>query len=122
MPKRKVIRSSKKIIRIRFRCWVEVDGVKFFGPGPADLFQKIIDYGSITQAAKSMGMSYKKAWALIDDINAVAKKPYIITNKGGRQGGGAEVTPAGKKAMANFRRLHKKISSIVRSERALLTI
>ena len=63
MPKRKVIGSSKKSIRIRVRCWVEVDGVKFFGPGPADLLQRIIDFGSITKAAKSMGMSYKKPWA-----------------------------------------------------------
>ena len=122
MPKRKVIGSKKKSVRIRVRCWVEVDGVKFFGPGPADLLQRIIDFGSIAKAAKSMGMSYKKAWALIDDINTVAKRPYVITNKGGRQGGGAEVTPVGKKAMADFKRMNNKIASIIRSEGALLTI
>ncbi len=121
MPNRKVVRSSKKSIRIRVRCWVEVDGVKFFGPGPADLLQRIIDYGSITKAAKSMDMSYKKAWALIDDMNRIANQPYVITNKGGRRGGGAEVTPAGKKVMADFKRLSNKIASIIRSERAFQT-
>jgi molybdate transport system regulatory protein len=122
MPKRKVIGPSEKSIKIRVRCWVEVDGVKFFGPGPAELLQRIIDYGSITKAAKSMDMSYKKAWALIDDINRMASKPFVITNKGGRLGGGTEVTPAGKKAMADFKKLNKKIASIIRAERALMTI
>jgi molybdate transport system regulatory protein len=122
MPKRKVIGPSEKSIQIRVRCWVEVDGVKFFGPGPAELLQRIIDYGSITKAAKSMDMSYKKAWALIDDINRMASTPFVITNKGGRLGGGTEVTPAGKKAMADFKKLNKKIASIIRAERALMTI
>src|SRR5258706_14581049 len=121
MPKRKVVRSSKKSIQIRVRCWLEGDGVKFFGPGPANLLQRIIEYGSITKAAKSMDISYKKAWALIDDMNRIANQPYVITNKGGRRGGGAEVTPAGKKVMADFKRLNNKIVSIIRLERAFLT-
>src|SRR5260221_12020467 len=115
MPNRKVVRSSKKSIRIRVRCWVEVDGVKFFGPGPADLLQRIIDYGSITKAAKSMDMSYKNAWALIDDMNRIANQPYVITNKGGRRGGGAEVNPDVKKVLGEFKRLRNNKHSIIRT-------
>ena len=73
---------------IRVRCWVDIDGVKFFGPGRAELLELVEESGSISQAAKSMGMSYKKAWAMIDEMNTLGQKPYVITQKGGQKGGG----------------------------------
>ena len=49
--------------------------------------------GSIVNAAKAMGMSYKKAWAMVDDMNSKAKEPYVVAKKGGRRrGGGTELT------------------------------
>jgi molybdate transport system regulatory protein len=48
-------------IEIRVRCWIDINGEKFFGPGRAELLELIGDTGSIAKAAKSMGMSYKKA-------------------------------------------------------------
>jgi molybdate transport system regulatory protein len=54
---------------IRVRCWIDIDGEKFFGPGPAELLQLVAETGSIAKAAKSMRMSYKKAWEMIINVN-----------------------------------------------------
>lgn len=116
------MKSKKKSVVLRVRCWVDIDGVKFFGPGRADLLQRVLDYGSIAKAAESMGMSYKKAWAMIDEMNAMAKSPYVITNTGGLKGGGTEVTEVGKKAITTFNKFNDKILSLIKSETDLLKI
>ena len=82
---------------IRIRCWIDIDGKKFFRPGPAELLQLIGETGSIARAAKSMGMSYKKAWGIIVNMNSKSSKPLVISHKGGQSRGGAEVTEAGRK-------------------------
>lgn len=105
---------------IRVKCWVAIDGVKFFGPGPAELLELIEASGSISKAAKTMGMSYKKAWDILEKMNARGKSPYVITHKGGTEGGGAILTPTGKKAVAAFTRLNKKIQAVVANEKELL--
>jgi molybdate transport system regulatory protein len=105
---------------IRVRCWVDIGGVKHFGPGPAELLELIEESGSISKAAKKMGMSYKKAWDLVEKINARGQSPYVITRKGGKEGGGTEVTPTGKKVIASFRKLNNKIQTIVKKETELL--
>ena len=107
---------------IRVRCWVDVNGVKFFGPGRAELLELIEESGSISKAAKAMGMSYKKAWIMIDELNAAAQKPYVISRAGGNQGGGAEVTDAGKKVIAAYHKLNDKLNSIVEKETDLLRL
>jgi molybdate transport system regulatory protein len=72
---------------IRIRCWIDVDGEKFFGPGPAELLQLVEETGSIASAAKSMGMSYKKAWGIITNMNTKSLKPLVISHKGGKIAG-----------------------------------
>jgi molybdate transport system regulatory protein len=105
---------------IRFRCWIEIDGVKFFGPGPAELLEHIEQEGSIAKAAKQMGMSYKKAWDLVDDLNARGRSPYVESHKGGEKGGGASLTKAGKTVVTHYRRLAAKLNKIVEKEVAIL--
>ncbi|HEY9049109.1 MAG TPA: ModE family transcriptional regulator [Ohtaekwangia sp.] len=105
---------------IRLRCWIDIDGVRFFGPGRAELLEYIETTGSISKAAKEMGMSYKKAWAMIDDINSRASKPYVILQKGGQKGGGAELTEPGKKAVASYKKLTTKLYNIIDKETELL--
>jgi molybdate transport system regulatory protein len=116
------MKTAKKVVTIRVRCWVDIDGVKFFGPGRAELLEGIVAHGSISKAAQAMGMSYKKAWAMIDEMNAMAKSPYVITNKGGTTGGGAEVTDTGKNAIARFNKFNDKIIALVKSETDLQKI
>jgi len=105
---------------IRFRCWIEIDGVKFFGPGPAELLELIEQEGSIAKAAKQMGMSYKKAWDMVDDLNARGREPYVESRKGGEKGGGASLTKTGKAMVAQYRRLATKLQKIVDKDSTLL--
>ncbi len=106
--------------QIRVRCWVDIGGVKHFGPGPAELFELIDESGSISKAAKAMGISYKKAWALIEKMNTRGQKPYVIARQGGKKGGGTELTAVGKKVMESFKKLNSKIQSVVERETELL--
>ncbi|HEX7015361.1 MAG TPA: ModE family transcriptional regulator [Cyclobacteriaceae bacterium] len=105
---------------IRVRCWVNVDGQRFFGPGPAELLRLIEATGSISRAARTMGMSYKKAWDIVDNLNTRARKAFVIAHKGGQRGGGAQLTDTGRKALVAYEKLAGKIEKIVRAEKALL--
>lgn len=105
---------------IRLRCWIDIDGTKHFGPGPARLLELIEASGSISKAAKSMGMSYKKAWDLVEKMNARGQTPYVIARKGGKAGGGTTLTPTGRKIVKSFRRLNQKLQDVVDGESELL--
>ncbi|MFN3999855.1 winged helix-turn-helix domain-containing protein [Algoriphagus sp.] len=105
---------------IRFRCWIDIDGKKFFGPGPAQLIELIDQEGSIAKAAKKMGMSYKKAWDLISDMNARGAHPYVISHKGGEKGGGAELTDQGRKVIFEYKRLVETLESMIEKETEFL--
>ena len=73
------------------------------GPGKADLLQAIERTGSISAAARSMGMSYRRAWLLIDTMNQCFREPVVDTATGGKGGGGAQITPFGKAAIRCYR-------------------
>ncbi len=107
---------------IRLRCWIEIDGVKFFGPGPAELLEHIEREGSLAQAAKQMGMSYKKAWDIIDRLNAQSKNKFVESYKGGETGGRAELTKQGKTFVALYRSLEKKLNAVISKENKLLKL
>jgi molybdate transport system regulatory protein len=107
------MRNKSKGKQLRVRCWIDIDGERFFGPGRAELLQHIIETGSIAKAAKAMGMSYKKAWAMVEGLNAQARQPYVIAHKGGQQGGGTEVTPRGVAMLSAYTKLSDKIHGIV---------
>ena len=107
---------------IRIRCRIDLDGKKFFGPGPASLLELIGKEGSIKKAAKAMGMSYKKAWDIIDRLNEMGKKPYVSLQKGGEKGGGAVLTDAGKKLLNEYSRLTAKIDALVTKNTQILKL
>lgn len=107
---------------IRIRCWIDIDGEKFFGPGPAELLQLVAETGSIAKAAKSMGMSYKKAWEMVTNMNIKSSRPLVISYKGGQNGGGAEITEAGKKIIAAYDKLAKQLDTIVAKNTDILKL
>ena len=111
-----------KDIKIRVRHWVYVDDIKFFGPGRVELLEHIDETGSIVKASKAMGMSYKKAWAMVDAMNTYGQQPYVITHKGGQQGGGAELTETGKKVIEAYKRLTDKLLAVVEEEHELMAL
>lgn len=82
---------------------------RFFGPGRLQLLENIIATGSISQAAKLMGMSYKKAWDMVQSMNQQVIKPIVSTQTGGEKGGGTIVTEEGKHLMAAFKQLYEEI-------------
>ena len=87
-----------------------------FGPGKADLLDAISRYGSITAAAKSMGMSYKRAWELVSVMNSSFKQPVVVTLVGGPHGGGATLTEFGLQVLAMYRKIVAKSEQFVASE------
>lgn len=107
---------------IRIRCWIAIDGAKFFGPGPAELLQFIAETGSISKAAKSMGMSYKKAWDIVDRLNTRGQQPFVIAHKGGEKGGGAELTESGVKMLKAYVKLKKELDSVISNDKELLKL
>ena len=75
------------------------------GPGKVDLLEAIQAERSITAAAKSLGMSYRRAWLLVDELNRALKAPAVETAAGGSGGGGAALTPAGERVLALYREI-----------------
>jgi molybdate transport system regulatory protein len=106
--------------QIRIRCWIEIEGERFFGPGPAELLEHIEKEGSITQAARKMGMSYKKASDIVKHLNEGSRSPLVHSTKGGRHGGRAEVTKQGKELVAGYRKLTQKLDKVLKESKHLL--
>ena len=75
------------------------------GPGKADILDGIKKTGSITAAGRGMGMSYKRAWLLVETMNACFREPLVETRRGGRARGGASLTPTGELVLACYRRM-----------------
>jgi len=73
------------------------------GPGKADLLEGIEATGSIAAAGRRMGMSYRRAWTLIETLNGMFKEPLVHSTKGGRSGGGAKLTQMGKTVLSAYR-------------------
>ena len=86
------------------------------GPGKVALLEAVDKSGSITGAARLMGMSYRRAWKLIEAMNNDFKVPLIATSSGGRGGGGALVTKAGFDALKRYRSMETKAGQAVEKE------
>lgn len=83
------------------------------GPGKARLVAAIEATGSISAAARSMSMSYRRAWQLVDALNESFSQPVVLTATGGRRGGGASVTPFGRALIRRFRAMEDKASAAI---------
>ncbi|MEP0266619.1 molybdenum transporter [Dokdonia sp.] len=93
--------------KIRSRIWIEVGDTMLLGEGRVKLLKAIEAHGSLSKAAKSIGMSYKKAWTLVDTVNKSAKEAVVTKTIGGQQGGGTVVTPYGKQLVEAFENINK---------------
>ena len=95
-------------IELRGSVWMMVDGQSFGGPGRVALLASIAEFGSITQAAKAIKMSYKAAWDAIDGMNNLAGEPLVERLTGGKGGGGTRLTPRGEQLVKNFRLIEQE--------------
>ena len=91
--------------RLRLRI-VFADG-SWMGPGKADLLERIRETGSIAAAGRTMSMSYKRAWMLVETMNRAFRDPLVDSTRGGAKGGGARLTEAGETVLANYRKLEE---------------
>ena len=91
--------------RLRF------DGLRF-GPGEAQLLAQIDATGSITSAGLAMGMSYKRAWSLVEEMNAMFIDPLVVTSRGGAKGGGAALPDIGRRVLVQFQNLESLLANV----------
>jgi molybdate transport system regulatory protein len=80
----------------------------WIGPGKADMLEGIRATGSIAAAGRRLGMSYKRAWSLVETLNVMFEAPLVESTRGGARFGGAQLTDLGKKVLDLYRRLEAK--------------
>ncbi|SEW35423.1 winged helix-turn-helix domain-containing protein [Chitinophaga arvensicola] len=88
------------------RIWIETEEGPFLGYGRMELLQKISELGSLRKAATAMKISYRQAWDFVDQMNKRTSQPLVIFERGGKNGGGALLTPEGIHAMQLFEELN----------------
>ncbi len=111
MKKKTRVRAPR--YRLAGRLWIEGRDGTFLGYGRVVLLERIGEHGSISAAARSMSMSYRHAWKLVDSINAQATEPLVEMSTGGAGGGGAKLTGAGKQAIDTFWSAHAEFKAFL---------
>lgn len=112
--------KEKSGLKWRGRLWLEGEEGTFLGYGRVVLLERIREHGSIAKAAKSMEMSYKHAWDLLESMTRQAGCSLVATVRGGKGGGGAVLTPAGEKAIAVFWHYHARFQNVLQEMTAKL--
>lgn len=93
--------------KIKSRLWIEANGEILLGEGRVRLLKAIDQTGSLSKAARSIGMSYKKAWTLVDKVNSRAEQPVVSSSVGGLNGGGTSLTDHGRELVTTFEQINK---------------
>jgi len=88
------------------------------GPGKAELLAAIAETGSISASAKRLGMSYRRAWLLVDTMNRCFREPVVASATGGSGGGGADVTPFGRRVLERFDAMQRRVDRALDPELA----
>jgi molybdate transport system regulatory protein len=88
---------------VRFRLRIRQGELLAIGPGKVALLEAIAEHGSISAAARSLGMSYRRAWLLVDELNRALREPATHSGPGGPSGGGSHLTPVGERIVALYR-------------------
>jgi molybdate transport system regulatory protein len=104
----------------RVRLHIHLDGEHSLGPGKVELLEGVREHGSISAAARAMGMAYRHAWEMIDDLSQGFGRPVVETASGGHAGGGAALTKFGEELVRRFRAMETATNrAIARDLRAL---
>ncbi|HNQ05509.1 MAG TPA: LysR family transcriptional regulator [Thiobacillaceae bacterium] len=106
--------GADKIARPRLR--VLLGESIAIGPGKAALLEAIARNGSISAAARANGMSYRRAWNMVDTMNKCFISPLVDTSAGGRHGGGACLTDLGREVLASYQAMEIKAASTLARE------
>ena len=95
---------------------IDLDAEDRIGPGKIHLLENIHKCGSISAAGRAMDMSYKRAWDLVDEINRICRQAAVERQTGGKNGGGAVLTPFGRSLVARYRKIERTATSAARKE------
>jgi len=112
-------RSTSPSVQFRLRVYRDADIA--VGPGKIALLEAISESGSITAAAQRLGMSYRRAWLLVDELNRSLRAPAVQSATGGAHGGGTVVTPAGLELIRCYRAIETRARTAAAGEIAKLT-
>ena len=93
------------------RVRIDFDSGPSIGPGKVALLERIGVCGSLSQAARELGLSYRRAWNLLDDLNHAFAEPVVSTATGGAHGGGAQLTRFGKELILRYRKIESAAES-----------
>ena len=99
---------------------IDLDSEGRIGPGKIQLLENIRELGSISAAGRAMDMSYKRAWDLVDEINRICRQAAVERQTGGKNGGGAVLTPFGVSLVSRYRKIERGAATAVRKELAAL--
>jgi molybdate transport system regulatory protein len=100
--------TTKPVIRFR----IDFNSDSHVGPGKIDLLEAIQSSGSLSQAARDLGMSYRRAWLLVHSLNSAFNEPVTRASTGGRGGGGVVLTPFGATLVERYRRLEREFAAL----------
>lgn len=103
--------------QVKGRLWVEQDGETYLSWGRVVLLERIAEKGSVSAAAKSMGMSFSHAWKLVESMNRLSEQPLVVKQAGGKGGGGAWLSPEGRRAVSEFWELVRGFQEWLRQRR-----
>jgi molybdate transport system regulatory protein len=111
--------ANLKLLTVRLR--VDFSAYCAIGPGKIRLLECIANTGSLSQAAREMEMSYRRAWLLLDSLNTCFSQPVVSTQTGGKDGGGAKVTEFGQRLINNFRELELQVAKLAAQQMSAIT-
>jgi molybdate transport system regulatory protein len=110
--------SKRPKFRPSFKFWIEFEGKRVIGKGGAAILEQIKKEGSISKAAKKLGMSYRYVWNYLDEIKRAVGEPVVETFKGGKSGGGgARLTELGEYLLSEYKRISGDLRNFVSSEK-----
>lgn len=107
---------------LRGRFWIESHQGTFLGQGRVALLERIREHGSISAAARSIKMSYRQAWALVNSMNTYSHTPLVSSATGGKGGGGASLTETGEKAIALYHAVRADFDAFLAKRSESLTL
>jgi molybdate transport system regulatory protein len=101
------------MIEVECQISIKKNGTCFLDPYKTGLLNEIMQHGSLRAAAKKLKISYQHAWTMIDEMNRAAPEPLVLKQRGGANGGGAEISAYGIRILKEFRLIEAQVKKLV---------
>ena len=101
------------MVEVECHISIKKNGSCFLDPYKTELLHEIMQNGSLRGAAKKLKISYQHAWTMIDEMNHIAPEPLVIKQRGGRNGGGAEISSYGTQILNEFELIEAQVKKLI---------